>query len=117
MELTTFLQRLNEAPASVAFSDTIAIIDAQYGFAPAAFKNGSLFNEAGQNNGSCKIFSFARMHGLSEQQTLHCFGDYYRKDVLGNPGGGDHQNIRNFMKTGWAGIAFDSDALVGPKHA
>jgi len=31
--------------------------------------------------------------------------------VLGNPQGTDHQNIRNFMKIGWIGIAFEGDAL------
>ncbi len=111
MELSAFLKRLNEAPGSIAFNDTIATVEALYEFTPAAFSNGALLNEAGQNNGSCKIFSFARMHNLSAEQTLHCFGDYYRKDVLGNPGGTDHQNIRNFMNTGWAGISFEGQAL------
>jgi HopJ type III effector protein len=111
MNLSDFLRRLDESPASVAFSDTIAVIDALYEFTPAAFRNGELRNAAGQNNGSCKVFSFARLHRLRPQQTLHCFGDYYRKDVLGNPDGADHQNIRNFMKTGWAGIAFEGEAL------
>lgn len=115
MELDTFLQRLNEAPEDIAFSDTMALIDALYAFTPAAFRNGPLLNEAGQNNGSCKLFSFARLHGLTQGQTLHCFGDYYRKDVLGNPEGADHQNIRNFIKTGWGGISFDGYALT-PKQ-
>jgi hypothetical protein len=116
MELSAFLQQLNTAPGSIAFADTIATIEALYDFTPAAFKNGELFNAAGQNNGSCKIFSFAQMHSLSAEQTLHCFGDYYRKDVLGNPDSADHQNIRNFMKTGWSGIAFESQALT-PRRA
>lgn len=116
MTLHAFLQRLAETPDAIAFSDTIATIEALYDFAPTAFRNGGLFNEAGQNNGSCKIFSFAQLHRLSAQQTLHCFGDYFRKDVLGNPEGADHQNIRNFMRTGWAGIAFDGRALT-PKAA
>lgn len=112
MDLDVFLRRLETSPDSIAFSDTIAAIDAQYDFIPTAFRNGDLHNAAGQNNGSCKIFSFARRHGLSAPQTLHCFGDYYRKDVLGNPGGADHQNIRNFIKTGWDGVAFEGDALT-----
>ena len=116
MELTAFLQRLEADPASTSFSDTIAVIDARYDFTPAAFRNGDLFSDAGQNNGSCKIFSFAQLHQLSVQHTLHCFGDYYRKDVLANPDGTDHQNIRNFMKTGWAGIAFEGNALT-PRRA
>ncbi len=112
MELNTFLQRLNNAPESITFNDAIAVIDALYDFTPTAFINGALRSEAGQNNGSCKIFSFARLQKLSPQQTLHCFGDYYRKDVLGNPEGADHQNIRNFMKSGWEGIKFEGDALA-----
>ncbi len=111
MDLSAFLRRLDEAPATVAFSDTIAVIDALYEFTPTAFRNGELHNAPGQNNGSCKVFSFTGLHRLNPQQTLHCFGDYYRKDVLGNPGGADHQNIRNFMNTGWAGIAFEGEAL------
>jgi len=70
-----------------------------------------LANEAGQNSGSCKIFAFAQRHGLSQQQALACFGTYYRDDVLQNPNGTDHQNIRNFMDTGWPGIAFDGEPL------
>lgn len=115
MNLDTFLQRLTEAPDSVAFNDTLATIDALYDFTPTSFKNGSLLNEVGQNNGSCKLFSFARLHGLSHQQTLHCFGAYYRDDVLKHPEGTDHQNIRNFINTGWAGVEFDGNALV-PKQ-
>jgi len=112
MELNTFLQHLNASPDSIAFADTIAVIDSLYDFTPTTFKNAALLNEAGKNNGSCKLFSFARLHNLSPQQTLHCFGDYYRKDVLLNPDGTDHQNIRNFIKTGWAGIEFDGSALT-----
>ena len=111
MDLNTFLQKLENAPDSIAFSDTMAVIEAMYVFMPAAFKNGDLMNEQGQNSGSCKLFAFAQLLGFSAQQTLACFGAYYRDDVLLNPGGTDHQNIRNFMKTGWAGIKFDSNPL------
>ncbi len=115
MELKDFLKQLNNAPESVCFNDTIALIDALYDFTPTAFTNGATRNEAGQNNGSCKLFSFAKLNGLSPQQTLCCFGDFYRKDVLGNPAGTDHQNIRNFMQRGWDGIQFDGVALTA-KH-
>ncbi len=111
MELDIFLKKLEASPESVSFSDTMAAIESAYEFTPTPFRNGNLFNEAGQNNGSCKIFSFAGLHGFSQQQTLHCFGDYYRKDVCGNPEGKDHQNIRNFIKSGWDGIEFKGAAL------
>jgi len=93
-----FLKTLETAPDSITFNDTISVIDANYDFIPSAFRNGEMRNEAGQNNGSCKVFSFARFHRLTSQQTLHCFGSYYREDVLKHPQGSDHQNIRNFIK-------------------
>lgn len=111
MNLDAFFKKLNDAPESIAFTDTMAAVEAAYDFTPAAFTNGSLRNEAGQNSGSCKLFAFALLNKLNEQQTLACFGAYYRDDVLKHPEGTDHQNIRNFMKTGWAGVKFDSTPL------
>ncbi len=105
------LQKIGDAPETVAFPDCISVIDTTCNFTPTAFKNGDTYNEAGQNNGSCKVFSFAKKHELSVHQTLHCFGDFYRNDVLGDPDGTNHQNIRNFMKYGWEGIEFKGEAL------
>ena len=112
MELKAFLQKLNTTPEQIAFTDTIAVIDAHYDFTPTAFKNGEMNNDQGQNNGSCKLFAFAKLHNLNEQQTLHCFGAYYRVDVLKHPEGTDHQNIRNFMKHGWSGVKYSDKALA-----
>ncbi|VAW70277.1 Type III effector HopPmaJ [hydrothermal vent metagenome] len=111
MNLDTYLSTLKSAPSSINFEDTISTIDEHYVFTATLFNNADLSNPAGQNNGSCKIFAFAQLHDLTEEQTLHCFGGYYRKDVLQNPDANDHQNIRNFIKTGWHGIVFDSPAL------
>lgn len=107
MNIDAFLKKLSDHPASVTFDDTMAVINASYEFTPASFTNGDVRNEAGQNSGSCKLFAFASLNGLSEEQTLACFGAYYRDDVLKHPEGSDHQNIRNFMKTGWSGVKFD----------
>lgn len=111
MNLDTLLNKLDTAPSSIEFTDTLAVIEALYNFTPTAFKNGESENAAGQNNGSCKLFAFARLQGLSKEQTLACFGAYYRKDVLENPNGTDHDNIRNFMKYGWDGITYAGVAL------
>lgn len=112
MTLEPFLQKLKNCPESIEFNDTVNIIDSLYVFIPTSFKNGDLVNEADQNSGSCKLFSFAHLHNMTPEQTLACFGSYYRNDVLMHPGNRDHQNIRNFMKTGWSGIIFDSKPLT-----
>lgn len=110
MTLTQLIQQLEQQP--VDFQQVMQVIDQEYSFTPTRFSNGPLINEADTNNGSCKIFAFGLHHQLSEQATLNAFGDFYTQDVLQNPEGSDHQNIRNFMKTGWANVQFDGQALV-----
>ena len=105
------LEQLKQSPETIQFNDVIAYIDAHYDFMPTEFKNGNTVNETGQNNGSCKVFSFAKVADLSKEDTLHLFGAYYREDVLQNPEGTDHQNIRNFIEFGWDGISFEGEAL------
>ncbi|TWI80433.1 HopJ type III effector protein [Lacibacter cauensis] len=111
MRIEDFLNKLRSNPESIAFTDTIEVIDSNYNFTPVRFTNGTAVNEAGTNSGSCKLFSFAQLQGLSKEETLACFGDYYRIDVLQNPESTNHANIRNFMVTGWEGVSFDADAL------
>lgn len=110
--MNKFLQQLEKQPESINFEDTISIIEQNYIFTPCAFTNGEQTNAADQNNGSCKIFAFAQLQKLSTEQTLHCFGDYYRKDVVENPHNQDHQNIRQFMQYGWQGISFENSPLA-----
>ena len=112
MSPASFLEKLKQAPESIAFAETIATIEENYDFTPTAFENGLQHNASGENSGSCKLFAFAQLQNLTEAETLSCFGAFYYDDVLKNPNGTDHQNIRNFMKTGWDGIAFYGSALV-----
>lgn len=112
MGITSFLKQLESKPESISFQDTIAVIEANYTFIPTAFSNGNQMNKAGDNNGSCKIFAFAKLNQLNQLQTLACFGSYYYQDVLQNPEASDHQNIRNFMEYGWEGIQFEDEALI-----
>ncbi|MBU2897033.1 HopJ type III effector protein [Vibrio hepatarius] len=84
-----FLKRLTTAPNDVMFDQSIQLIDEYFDFQPINFVNGETQNQAGENNGSCKIFAFAQMQGLDESSTLACFGQFYRDDVLNNPNGSD----------------------------
>lgn len=110
--IKTFLEKLKQAPEEISFTETIAIIEENYNFTPTAFKNGTQSNASGENSGSCKLFLFAKLQNLSKEETLACFGSYYFEDVLKNPEGLDHQNIRNFMKFGWNGIQFENKSLT-----
>ena len=112
MKLEVFFKKLNKTPELIEFTETMATIESNYVFAETAFSNGLQQNAAGENSGSCKIFSFAKLNSLSEAQTLACFGTYYRDDVLAHPEASDHQNIRQFIINGWKGINFNSEALL-----
>jgi len=107
---------LNSTPEKIEFDQVMQVIEENYNYTPTRFTNGEgrdqVTNEAGSNEGSCKIFSFARLNNLDEKQTLACFGNYYREDVLAHPENTDHANIRNFIQSGWAGIRFDGIALT-----
>lgn len=105
------LAQLKSNRETIQFNNVISFIDNHYDFTPTLFKNGNIINEADQNNGSCKVFSFAKLNDLSKEETLFLFGGFYRNDVLRNSEGTDHQNMRNFIKFGWHGISFEGAAL------
>ncbi len=110
MTLKDFLSKLEKQPETLLFKDSIEVIEATYNFTPTTFNNGEVTNNAGQNNGSCKIFGFGKAQNLSKESTLACFGEIYR-GVYDTPNGTDHQNIRNFMQYGWEGLTFEDEKL------
>ena len=115
MTVEELIEKINTAPDSIDFATVIRTIDEAYEYTATRFHNGpgdsTTTSEAGTNEGSCKIFAFGRLNKLDEKQTLACFGEYYREDVLNHPENDDHANIRNFMRYGWKGIRFEGEAL------
>lgn len=107
--ISQLITQLNQGP--VDFNKVIEVIESNYNFTPTAFSNGQTNNAENSNNGSCKIFAFGKLNQLSEQATLNAFGAFYTQDVLQHPNKDDHQNIRNFMNTGWQGVHFEHVAL------
>lgn len=114
MIFQNLLERLKKGEAD--FEDVIAYVNDHYEYTPTRFSNGqgvdAVVNEAGKNEGSCRLFALAQLKDLSEADTVQLFGRFYRDDVLKNPQGTDHGNIRTFLREGWAGIRFDGVALV-----
>jgi hypothetical protein len=116
MNVNALIEKIRSTPDAVEFSEVIDCIAEHYDYSPSRFSNGSgddtVINEAGTNEGSCKIFAFAQLNALSKEETLACFGRYYREDVLRNPESSDHANIRTFMRHGPEGVRFDNPALT-----
>jgi hypothetical protein len=111
MTIQAFIEKLKQTPEAITFAETITTVESNYAFTPTAFQNGNQHNGAGENSGSCKVFAFAKIQQLTQAETLACFGAYYFEEVLGDLEGTNHQNIRNFMQSGWNGIQFEGDAL------
>lgn len=112
MTLEEFKKKVKDYPTEISFSETLQVVDSNFEFTPTAFTNGELQNEAGQNSGSCKLLAFAKMQGFTKEETLACFGDYYFEEVLKDVKGNGHQNIRNFIKTGFEGLSFEGEPLT-----
>lgn len=108
-QTTLLVEQLKNS--TVSFKEVIEFIETHYEHQPTAFKNGDTFNEANQNQGSAKVFSFAQIYNLSQENTLYLFAEHYQS-VLNTPEGSDHQNIRQFMQHGWEGIQFQGQALI-----
>lgn len=108
-QVAALLKQVKEG--SISFKEVIAFIEMHYQHVPTAFKNGAVYNEATQNQGSAKVFTFAKLHQLNETDTLTLFAEHYQA-VLKTPDGTDHQNIRQFMLNGWTGIIFEEQALI-----
>ncbi len=119
MSLSIFLKKIKNNE-SISFDETMTVITEHYHYQPCEFSNGigknKIINTVTTNEGSCKIFAFAQINQLTQQQTLHLFGDFYRKDVLETPEGNSHQNIRRFMQFGWDGINFTQPALAAKNY-
>lgn len=108
MSATQLLAQLQEQTA--CFADVLSYIETHYIYTPTAFQNGELTNTSEQNQGSAKVFAFAKLLNLSESQTLQLFAEHYQ-NVLDTPENTNHQNIRQFMQTGWNGISFTGSVL------
>lgn len=96
---------------TLTFKEVLELIETYYQHQPTAFKNGEVRNETTQNQGSARVFAFAQLNNLSQEDTLHLFAEHYQA-VLNTPDGTDHQNIRQFMIHGWGGILFEGEALI-----
>ncbi|KGL61820.1 HopJ type III effector protein [Polaribacter sp. Hel1_85] len=110
MSIQEFKNKLKANPTEINFAETMQVIEDNYNFTPTAFTNGEIKNEVGENSGSCKLFAFAVHQQLTKEEALSCFGEHY-KNVLEDVNGTSHQNIRNFMNSGFEGLSFKGEAL------
>lgn len=110
MSIQDFKIKLKLSPSAILFSETMHVIEENFSFSPTAFSNGEMNNKLSENSGSCKLFAFAILQKFTKEETLFCFGEHY-KNVLDDANGTSHQNIRNFLKTGFDGLNFEGVAL------
>jgi len=100
---------------ALKFEDLMELIDTHFETGLIEFKNGNTVNKPGENEGSAKLLSYAALSDFDKETTLKLWGQYYR-EVLADPDGDSHQNIRNFMKTGWEGVPFENGIALTRKN-
>jgi len=98
----------------ITFEEVIELIDENYETGLIEFKNGDIVNAQGENEGSAKVLSYAALSNLDKETTLKLWGQYYR-EVVADPDGDSHANIRNFMKYGWEGVPFENGIALTKK--
>ncbi|EOD04807.1 hypothetical protein EMIHUDRAFT_460221 [Emiliania huxleyi CCMP1516] len=99
------LERVQSDSQAIEFAEVVSVIDECFDVTETAFRVGDVESAAGENMGSSKLLAFGKLAGLSEQETLCLFGQYY-KDVCASPADSDHPNIRAFMAGGWGAVQF-----------
>mmetsp|Transcript_23024 Transcript_23024/g.32233 ORF Transcript_23024/g.32233 Transcript_23024/m.32233 type:complete len:213 (+) Transcript_23024:57-695(+) len=103
------------SPDDFTFEEVIELIDEHYESQLLEFKNGDIVNKQGENEGSGKLLSYAALSDMDKDSTLKLWGQYYR-EVLADPDGDSHPNIRNFMKYGWEGVPFENGIALTRKN-
>ena len=96
------------------FTETIAMIEEYFDYSAVAFSVGEQKNAQGENEGSAKVFSFARFANLETEATLQLFCEHYAS-VVQSPDGTDHANIRAFMASGRSEVKFPNGLALTPK--
>ncbi|WP_334124947.1 HopJ type III effector protein [Empedobacter brevis] len=102
------LEKVHQNKAN--FAAVIHYIEENYFYNPSSFINGDQENTIDQNQGSAKVFAFAKLNNFSKEDTLKLFAEHYQA-VLATPEGTDHNNIRQFMQHGWEGVKFENEVL------
>lgn len=144
MAATQLVTLIGRAPQEIGFQLVMDAVSELYEVKEVPFRVGDVVSAPGQNMGSAKVFSFASISKLDKEATLNLFGDYYRVDVckafsrtrhvravvlppfttlplglcgqvLENPEGSDHANIRAFMKGGWDAVEFPEGLALTAK--
>jgi hypothetical protein len=114
-ECEVFNANVEMSADSLTMEEVIEVIDTWYESGLIEFRNGDMVNKPGENEGSAKILSYAALSNLDKETTLKLWGQHYR-EVLKDPEGDSHQNIRNFMKYGWEGVPFENGVALTRKN-
>merc|ERR1712003_214908 len=110
-----FNANLEMSGDDLMFEEFVEMVDESYESQLLEFKNGDIVNKPGENDGSAKVLSYAALSNFDKETTLKLWGQYYR-EVLNDPDGDSHPNIRNFMKTGWDGVPFENGIALTKKN-
>ncbi|KAJ1637914.1 HopJ type III effector protein-domain-containing protein [Pavlovales sp. CCMP2436] len=105
--IAALLVKVRTQPGSVMFAETLEAIDQAFEFFGTKFVNGAVSSTSSENEGSSKVLSLSQLVGMTTDETLVCFGEHYR-DVVADPSGSSHANVRALMTTGLEAVLFSN---------
>ena len=72
-----FNANLEMSGDEIMFEEVIEVIDTYYEYGLIEFKNGDILNQAGENEGSAKVLSYAALSDLDKETTLKVSCTFY----------------------------------------
>lgn len=114
-ECEMFNNNIDMDSSNLMLEDVLETINSHYETQLLEYRVGNIVNKQGENEATGLILSYAALSNMNQETTLKLWGQYYR-DVLKNPTGTDHANIREFMKTGWKGVPFENGIALTKKN-
>ncbi|MBT3727100.1 hypothetical protein HOG21_05480 [bacterium] len=98
---------LLEAKEAETFDDFIAFVDKYFMLISTGFNNNGLKNNKFKNEGSLKVLAFAKYCKMTDVTEIAGLFKGYYKDVLKDPKGDNHQNIRHLINGSIYEVSFD----------
>lgn len=114
-ECEMFNNNVDMDSSNLMLEDVLEMINAHYETQLLEYSVGNIVNKQGENEATGLILSYAALSNMNKETTLKLWGQYYR-DVLKNPNGTDHANIREFMKNGWNSVPFENGIALTKKN-
>lgn len=105
-ECKQFAEDVKANKLQPSMQDSLALVDKHYNYFEVPFSCAEVQNKANENIEAAKLFCFALMTQMNEEQTIRLFG---------GEGNMNDKNLQAFKKYGWSKVSFGSGLAIVSK--